>query len=1039
MYRRFARCLAGLVLLAASVASAQTTNATISGVVLDPSGKPIVDADIEILNDATGVQYAGATNGAGIYTVSILPPGGYRVQISKAGFKTLIKPDIVLNVETALVLNFTLPIGARSESITVEAGASSINTTDGSVSTVINRKFVQNIPLNGRSFQDLISMTPGVVTQSPQNSNQASGYSGEFSVNGQRTESNYYTVDGVSGNINAGDGNGVFGPNNSGAVAAATVLGTTQSLVPVDALQEFRVLSSSYSAQYGRTPGGQFSLATRSGTNAFHGSAFDYLRNDFFDANDWFNDRYGAPIAALRQNDFGGTLGGAIRIPRLYDGKDKSFFFVTYEGLRLDQPQAASIQYVPDNYMRQAAPAVLQPMLGAFPLQNGFDYGTPSAPSLAEFIKSYSLPSRIDSTSARFDQALTPRISAFFRVGYTPSSATTRVLSIATDRESNTQSYTAGVTGELFRHISNEFRVEYARTDASSVGQLDSFGGATPVDLAALMGAGSYPNAAPAIQLYFPSIGSGLLSVNTALNEGRQWNIVDTVSQSIGHHSLQYGIDYLFIKSPTISAPTFVSALFLSPQTVLTNAADSELLSKDLPASPVFHEFSAFVQDEWHVRPDLNLSLGLRWEVNPPPGEAHGENAYTLAGNIGDPSSLSLAPQGTPLWKTSWYNLAPRLGIAWTAHQEPGHETVLRAGGGVFFDTDNKEAAQGFSGIGFSAYQILGGSPLPFTAPQLDFSPSTEPPYTADLIYVFPQNLQLPYTLEWSASLEQAMGRAQTLAISYVGSNGRRLINYTENNLEPFNPNFGDIILFHSGLTSSYQALQLRFQRSVGHGLQALASYTWSHSLDFGSNDYLLPLVRGNSDFDVRNNFQGGVSWDIPSRVSGFRGALIRDWGIDLRAMARSGFPVTLDGNYLTDPATGSQYYGNLDLVPNQTIYLHGSAYPGGRAINPAAFAYPSDDGAGDAPRNFVRGFAATQINMAARRQFKLHENLSLQFRAEAFNVFNHPNFGYIDPNLGDATFGQATQMLNQSLGTMAAQYQQGGPRSMQFALKLSF
>lgn len=169
-----------------------------SGLVVDPFGKPIVDTNVEILSDATGVQYAGTTNGAGIYTVSILPPGKYRVQVSKIGFKTLIKPDITLNVETALALNFTLPVGARSESITVEAGSSSINTTDGSVSTVIDRKFVQNIPLNGRSFQDLISMTPGVVTQSPQNTTQFSGYAGDFSVNGQRTESNYYTVEASS-------------------------------------------------------------------------------------------------------------------------------------------------------------------------------------------------------------------------------------------------------------------------------------------------------------------------------------------------------------------------------------------------------------------------------------------------------------------------------------------------------------------------------------------------------------------------------------------------------------------------------------------------------------------------------------------------------------------------------------------------------------------------------------------------------------------------------------------------------------------------
>jgi hypothetical protein len=1029
-----------LLLCATTVVIAQSTDATISGLVLDSSGKVIPDADIEILNESTGVLYSGKTNETGIYTVSILPPGQYRLEVSKIGFKSLIKPGIVLNVQSAVALNFTLPIGAASETVTVGAGASLINTTDASVSTVIDSKFVGNMPLNGRSFQDLISMTPGVVTQSPQNNDQVTGYSGDFSVNGQRTESNYYTVDGVSANVNAGDGNGAYGPNSSGALAAATALGTTQSLVSVDALQEFRVQSSTYSAQYGRSPGGQFSFATRSGTNDFHASVFDYLRNNFFDANDWFNDYYGDPIPALRQNDFGGTLGGPILVPRAYNGRDKTFFFASYEGLRLTQPQAASIQYVPDSYMRQQAPVALQALLNAYPVQNGADYGTNLAPSLAEFIKSYSLPSRIDSTSVRLDHTFTPKVSAFFRFGYTPSSATTRLLSVVTQRQANVQSYTAGVTSQPSSKITNEFRAGYARSESSSIGELDAFGGASPINMAADMGAGNYNNAESVFQLYFPAIGSTQLSVDTARNQGRQWNVTDTFSISAGRHWLQYGVDYLRMESPTNPPSPIASALFESSQTVLANAADSEFLTKDEAAAPVFREFSAFIQDEWRVRPPLNLSLGLRWEVNPPPGEAHGNDAYTLSGNINDPSSLALAPQGTPLWKTSWYNLAPRIGAAWTVNRRSGWETVLRGGGGVFFDTDNKEATQGFGGIGFDAYQILAGAPLPFTLKQLDFSPSTKAPYTSSTIYAFPNQLQLPYTLEWSASLEQAMGKTQALTLSYVGSNGRRLIDYSENYLQALNPNFGYVIFFHSGLTSNYQAMQAKLQRSASHGLQILASYTWSHSIDFGSNDYALQATRGNSDFDVRNNFQGGLSWDIPStKDGGFPRLLLHSWGLDLRAMARSGFPVTLNGNYLTDAATGSQYYGNVDQVPDQPVYLFGSLYPGRRAINPAAITYPAGNGTGDAPRNFVRGFGAVQINLAARRQIKLSDELSLQFRAETFNLLNHPNFGYIDPNLGDATFGLATEMLNQSLGTMASQYQQGGPRSMQFALKLIF
>jgi hypothetical protein len=219
-----------------------------------------------------------------------------------------------------------------------------------------------------------------------------------------------------------------------------------------------------------------------------------------------------------------------------------------------------------------------------------------------------------------------------------------------------------------------------------------------------------------------------------------------------------------------------------------------------------------------------------------------------------------------------------------------------------------------------------------------------------------------------------------------------------------------------------------------------LASYTWSHSLDLGSTATAIPLMRGNSDFDVRNNVQGGLSWDLP-RVSGNKGAtaVLNNWGLDGRLIARSGFPVPLQGALFTDPATGNTSYGGLNRVANRPIYIYGSQYPGGRIINQSAFSLPAIGVVGNAPRNFVRGFGATQVNLAARRDFHLHDVLSLQFRAEAFNILNHPNFGYIDPTYTDVTFGQATQMLNQSLGTVASQYQQGGPRSMQFALKLLF
>jgi hypothetical protein len=986
-----------------------------------------------------------------MYFVPILPPGRYHLQISKQGFKTIIKPDVVLNVQSAVALNFVLPIGAMSQSITVEAGSSLLNTTDATVSTVVDHNFVENLPLNGRSFQDLISMTPGVVTASPQGTQGAGavGFSGDFSVNGQRTESNYYTVDGVSGNVSAGNGYGVAQAANSGGIAAGTAFGTTQALTSVDSLQEFRILSSTYSAEYGHSPGGQFSLSTRSGTNRFHGTAFDYLRNNFFDANDWFNDHYGKPVAALRQNDFGGTLGGPIWIPRLYEGKERTFFFFSYEGLRITQPQAASIQYVPDGFMRQQAPAALQPILNAYPVQNGIDYGSSASPSLAQFILPYALPGQINSTSGRVDHTFSAKLALFFRVSDTTSSAATRSQSVLTSLNFSTLTYTAGATSQLSQGIANELRLGFSHSASSNAGVVDAFAGAQPTNITSQMGAGAYPHAHALFILYVANVGFGELLPQSALNLQSQWNVTDAVSISKGRNQLKLGIDYRWIRSPLIPSSPTLEAYFTNASQVLSNKAALGEVFASSAVTPIFNQFAAFAQNEWKIRDSLSLSTGLRWELNPTPGEEHGQTPYTLLGNIGNPASLQLASPGTPIWKTAKFNLAPRLGIAWTVHPNPGWETVFRTGGGAYFSNDNSIATEGYDGIGYQAQQAYFPNSLPFTSAQVSLVPSALAPYTSSTAYAFPAHMQAPYTLQWNASLEQALGRFQALTLSYIGADGRRLIGQQQlTSIQSLNPNFGTVIYFRTGITSNYQALQLQFQRSVARGVQALASYTWSHSLDFGSNDTTLPLVRGNSDFDVRHNFQAGLSWELPkARLDKFSTAILEGWGLDGRALVRTAFPVTLAGNSEINPATGNTYYSGLNYDPLRPIYLYGSQYPGGRAINGGvnnavnpAFTLPRRTNvSGDSPRNFVRGFGLSQVNLAMRRQFTLYKETTLQFRAETFNLFNHPNFGYVFPGITGAQFGQATTMLNGSLGTVAPQYQQGGARSMQFSLRLRF
>jgi len=1051
--------------------TAQSTNGTINGRVLDPSNKVIGGADLLVINDATGVKYSGKTNEDGIYVVPNLPPGPYRLQVSKVGFKTLIKPDIVLNIQDALSINFTLPVGAVFETVTVEGGASMINTTDASVSTVIDNTYVENMPLNGRSFQDLILLTPGVVTQTPQPTTTTSGLgrTGEFSVNGQRTEGNYYTVDGVSSNVGAAAVYMTAGAGPSGSLPAATALGTTQALVSVDDLQEFRVQSSTYSAEYGRNPGGQFAFETKSGTNQFHGTAYDYLRNGALDAEDWFNDYFGTPEPSLRQNDFGGTLGGPVGVPNLYDGKDKTFFFVSYEGLRLTAPQAATANFVPDLCMRgtgacpsgrNPAASALLPVINAFPLPS--PHGLEDAVNgFGQFIGSWSNPGSIDSTSVRFDHGVNDKLRLFFRFSDTSSSSATRGSSKLFETPSNLttsaytlRTYTLGVNSIFSTRLSNEVRFNYSSNATTNDTSIDALGGSTPVDLARLTGLSG--GSEPGVGFLY---GGYQLEISQEQVSGRQnqWNLVDASSLTLGRHQFKFGIDYRRLAPFAVPATPLASFLYFGESAVETNNSFTIALAY-APAYPLYENFSLFGQDEWKVSERLTLSLGLRWEMNPAPGVTQGLKPYTVQGS--SPSTWTLAPQGTPLWKTTYGNVAPRLGVAYVLCHALGWETVVRVGGGLFFDTGQQLGSLGFQGPGFSA---IAYPPVSFPGP-VAVPPIVNPPVApqSNGVYGVAPHLQLPYTIQWNTSIEQALGKSQAFTVSYVGSHAARLLQ--ENEFEPAsNPLSSFFYFVENGLTSDYDSLQIQFRRRLSRGLTTLASYTWSHCLDYGSQNYLTGYQRGNCDFDARNNLSAAFSYDLPNvRNNGFLNSVLHHWGLDDRFTARTAFPVTLAGNGILQP-NGQIYYGGLNLVPGQPIYLYdancdsvlqglhdlqpGQGCPGGRAINPNAFVNVSS-GYGDAPRNFVRGFGDWQMDLAVRREFPIYENLKLQFRAEAFNIFNHPNFGSVGaycggtsgiPGCTNPQFGQATATLASSLGVLSPLYQQGGPRSMQFALKFVF
>ena len=1050
--------LAGMfaVFLCAS-AFAQSPNGSIGGIVFDPDAKTIPGAQIIVVNDLTRVQYETKCNDSGIYVVPNLPPGPYRVQASKAGFKTLIKPDIILNVQDAITVNFTLPIGAASITLTVEGGAPMINTTDASVSTVVDREFAENLPLNGRSFQTLIYLTPGVVVTP---TNQADN--GQFSVNGQRAASNYWMVDGVSANVGIGAGV-VPGNGVGGALGSFSALGGTNSLVSVDAMQEFRIQTSTFAPEFGRTPGAQISIVSRSGTNQLHGTAFDYLRNDILDANNWFADSAGLEKPRERQNDFGGTVAGPIL-------RDRMFFFFSYEGLRLRLP-ATTLSEVPDLAARQNAVQAVQPFLNAYPLPNGADN---PATGVAQFNASYSNPASLDAYSLRIDRRLGDRWTLFGRYNYSPSEFVARggstqasPLSDVQPTRITTQTATLGATRTVSPVASNDLRFNYSHTSARSNYFLDDFGGAVPI--ANLPFPSGHTSQDGLFALSMLSLqGSTFMPVGRwSSNIQRQVNVVDGVSWQNGPHSLKFGVDFRRLH-PTSDAHAYQQQVFFSkvPQAEAGKALTGRISSFS-EASLLFRNLGLFAQDTWRVRPRLTLTYGLRWDVDFTPASESGPNIAAVTGyNLTDLSHLAVAPPGTQAFQTTYSNVAPRVGLAYQLSPRQNWQTVLRAGFGVFYDLASSEVGNvlGVAAPPFSNFRLLRHAAFPFTESQIAPVPIPSTGLLSNL-FSFNPNLRLPYTLEWNVALEQSIGENQSISATYIGARGSRLLQTTQIVNPPSNPQLSAFFIDNTS-SSNYNALQLQFRRRLDRGLQVLASYTFSHSIDnasagsygTGSNSGFPGAGdenRGSSDFDIRHSLSLGLTYDLPGPKKNFLAkAILGGWSTENFLLARSAPPVDLIDENFFEFNGGVVANIRPDLVPGQALYLYGPQYPGGKAFNPAGFTDPPADPStgnssrqGNLGRNTLRGFGATQWDFAIHRDFPVHESFRMEFRAELFNVLNHPNFGAPNNEFGTGGFGLSTQSLSQSLsavgsagaGGFNALYQIGGPRSVQLGLKFLF
>ncbi len=1000
LFRLLIACLLGCAVLPAQ----QHTH--VAGLILDPSGAAIPNASVTVVSQETGFRRLTRSRNNGWYAVASLQPGLYKITVRKDGFRTLIRFGVKLDAAQPGRLDFTLPLGTVPEAITVTGSPALINSHDASVGTLIDRDRIEKLPLNGRGLLSLLEFAPGTVVTAA-----TRGEAGQFSTSGQRPNANYFMVDGVSANTGV-SGGGLPARSTGGSLPGMTAIGSLHGLVSLEALEEFRVQTSTSAPEFGKLPGAQVLLSSRSGSNEFHGSAFSYLRRGVLDANNWFSNRHGVNDSPLAVNDFGATFGGPLK-------RNRAFFFLSYEGMRLQEPFAWQSP-APTEQARQGAPDWAQPALGLFPLPNGQALG----PNLAEWRGQYDRDSRLDVASIRLDHAPTSRLTTFGRYSFTRSVNEFTATQV-NDLSIRSDSLTLGASYRVSSAAVLEFRMNRSSSAGESIWHPQNQTLSAPCAL----------NSVPEflfrtdpcdylLRLSIAGVGSVVSGVEGDQQQN-QWHLLPMAVVSLGSHQLRIGADFRRYvpqrndrtESISVIAENFDDLNYRRNLWVARSQARS--------VGSILSELSAFAQDTWRIHPRLTANFGLRWE-------------YARDPRYEDPSTVTdplVAEDFPPRWGPNVVNLAPRIGIAYRLSSDG--RTVVRGGWGRFFD----------SALSIGTDLVNGG---PFSLTQ--FSNGKNAPFSTLMSFGFAPNLRLPKVNQWNVTVERRLIDRDVLSASYVGSTGRRLLR-REFGLREGTGTFWLALATNHG-ESDYHGLQVQYRRPMTKGVQALASYTWSHSIDNSSSDSLLHRVgtglnadldRGPSDFDVRQSLNAALTYETEPRLDGsFPDRLLRGWSVDGIFRARTGFPIAVLNSEFSNGLSFANAF-RPNMVAGQPVWVDDPAAAGGRRLNENAFAPASGFVQGSLGRNAIRGFGMRQIDLSLRRQFPLSDRHSLLFRLEVFNLFNRPNFGDPERFLTSPLFGESLSTLNLMLGTgspgsgLTPLLQTGGARSVQLVIRFRF
>jgi hypothetical protein len=982
--------------------------ANLYGRVLDPSEAAVAGASITVVSEETGFRRYAESQADGEYAVGSLQAGVYKITVRKEGFRTMVRFNVRLEAAHAARVDFLLSMGAIEETITVEGTAPLLSPDEASTETRVFHDEIERMPLNGRGLLALLELAPGAnVTPATR------GEAGQFTANGQRPNSNYFTVDGMSANTGVSAG-GLPAQASGGALPAMSAFGSLDSLMPLEAVEEFRVQTSNAAPDVSRLPGAIVALTSRSGSNDFHGSAVFRFRHELLAANDWFANDAGQGRAPLRMEDVSPSLGGPIR-------RDRSFFFLAYERMVLRGPYVWQ-QPVPALAARQTAADWAQPALDLFPAPNGADLGN----GLAQWNGRNIRPSSLHSGLARMDQAITSRGAFFARYNDSPSANEFGGEQV-NRLDLRFQSLTMGLNLRPAAKVALDFRVNESQSSAQST--WTQAGASSPAGCAlASLTSHFFGGQIPCDSLVrFAISGVGqVVSGSEGVRRQRQFQLLQSASLNEGRHALRLGFDYRRIV-PIRRDATGTLSVIAEDLAALTSGSDLwTARSAALSESAVVTEWALWAQDTWQVSRRLTVTPGLRWEFSPPPVTSSPVYFYDPVNN-----DLTLGQQ--PLWPASYRNFAPRLGAAYQLGRDG--RTVLRGAAGLFYDSSLSIATD-----------LINGGPLSISS----FVSQMYAPFSTQLTYGLMPGLKMPRLVQWNVSLDHAFGARDVVSLGYVASTGDRLLRREIGGI-------GNAPTFLAALTtnngqSGYQGLQAQYRRRVVQGFQALASYAWSHSIDDDSSDSFLMWAgagasaagdRGSSDFDLRHSFTAALTYEFPARKAG-AARLLNGWALDAMLRARTGFPITVlqDDQYLGISLANAF---RPDLVAGAPVWTADSNAPGGRYINPAAFRTTATGRQGDLGRNTITGFGMSQVDLAVRREFRLGERRTLQFRMEAFNGLNEANFADPVRFMNSPMFGRSTSMLNLMLGSgspgsgLAPILQTGGARSFQATLRFYF